>query len=163
MLLKVILLTFSFTSVTSIFNGRLAKRHQFPYIALVNSPRFYCAGTLISRSHVLTASHCLMSVKQGNPINVTLGAFEYYGHSKSDGLLIQSFKFWMHENFSMPSAVNDIGLIELPKAVEESFAIKPIGIETKLNADYDFKDNYVVVSGWGKLKLAGCSSTNVFS
>ena len=94
-----------------------------------------------------------MTVKQGNPINVTLGAFEYYGESKSGGLIMESFKFWIHDNFSMPSAVNDVGLIELPKAVDESRAIKPIGIETKLNADYDFKDNYVAITGWGKLKI----------
>lgn len=52
----------------------------------------------------------------------------------------------------MPSAVNDVGLIELPNPVVESAAIKFIGIETKPNADYDFKDNLVIVSGWGEFR-----------
>lgn len=152
MFIKFILLAVAFTIVSSIFNGRLAKRYQFPYVALVNSPRFYCAGTLISTSHVVSAAHCLMSVKQGKPINVSLGALEYYGKSHSDGILINSYKFWIHENFSMPSAVNDVGLIELPNPVVESAAIKFIGIETKPNADFDFKDNLVIVSGWGEFR-----------
>lgn len=149
--------------VRSIYNGIKAIQNQFPYIVLTNSPQFYCAGVLISQRHVLTAAHCLMSVTKGGSIKVTLGAHEYYGASYSDGELVKSDKFWIHENFSMPTAVNDIGLIELPKSIIPSKTVNFIGIETNKRADYNFKDNQIVISGWGYTRASKFADTLMYT
>lgn len=146
LLLIVLLIFHHFPFISCIFNGTIAEPHQFPYIVLVISPRFYCAGTLISTKHVLTAAHCLMSVKKGDSVKVYLGSQEF-----REGEKILSDKFWIHENFSMPSAVNDIGLIELPKEMEPSQNITFIEIDTRANVDYDDNDREVVIGGWGEV------------
>lgn len=137
------LITFStFKLNFCISNGTIAKPHQFPYTVMVVSPQFYCAGTLISTKHVITAAHCLMSIQKGDYAKVYLGAQEFKG-----GELVLSDKFWYHENFSLPSAVHDIGLIELPENIKISKNVSFIDIETRQNIDDD--DRKVVVSGWG--------------
>lgn len=88
----------------------------------------------------------------GKSIKVTLGAYDYYGSSHSDGDLVLSDKFWIHENFSMPSAVNDIGIIKLPVPIVPSDKVDFIGIETKAYPDYDFKKREVVIAGWGHVR-----------
>ncbi|XP_070504722.1 mite allergen Der p 3-like isoform X2 [Chironomus tepperi] len=138
--------------ISAIYDGYKAEQYQFPYIVLINSPQFYCAGVLISKQHILTAAHCLMSVPTGGSIKVSLGVYEYYGSSYSDGELIKSKKFWIHEKFSMPSAVNDIGLIELPKPIVPSNKVNFIGIDNRNYPDYDQKDTQVVIAGWGFVK-----------
>ena len=146
----IIVITTTFMPVISaIYNGNQAELYQFPHIVLINSPQFYCAGVLISKQHVLTAAHCLMSVPKGGSIKVSLGVYEYYGSSYSDGELVKSKRFWIHGNFSMPSAVNDLGLIELPKPIVPSNKVNFINIDSRRYPDYDSKDNQVVIAGWG--------------
>lgn len=54
----------------------------------------------------------------------------------------------MHENFSMPSAANDIGIIELPERLNFSESIQPLEISTQPNVDLDETDTQVVIAGW---------------
>ncbi|CRL03695.1 CLUMA_CG016244, isoform A [Clunio marinus] len=53
-----------------IYNGKVVKRNQWPFlVALMYTAdgKFFCGGTLISRSHVLTAAHCLQEKGQETP------------------------------------------------------------------------------------------------
>lgn len=144
-----ILFAFQLTSINAIYNGTAAKQHKYPHTVLVHSPQFFCTGALISDRHVLTAAHCLMSIRKGGQAKVNVGAHVYYGHGNSDGRTIFSNKFWIHENFTMPSAVFDLGIIELPEPLELSDTIRPIKISTKFDADLDAEDKDVYVAGWG--------------
>lgn len=135
--------------IDCIYDGLKARPHQYPYITLLNSPRFYCSGALISSKHILTAAHCHMSVRPGGSIKISMGAHQYFGNSVSDGEMVTSKKFWIHENFSMPTAVNDIGLVELETAILPSFLNRFIQIDTRHNADTYANDTRVIVAGWG--------------
>lgn len=144
-----ILIAFELNLVYGIHYGKVAKRHQFPYAVIVHSPRFFCSGALISNRHIITAAHCLMSVRENTSVPVNVGAHEYYGNRQTDGKTIYASKFWIHENFKMPSAVFDIGVIELPEALDSSDKIKWLKLSTKLNADLDAEDKEVYLAGWG--------------
>lgn len=144
-----ILIAFRLNLVNGIHYGKTANKHQFPYAVLIHSPRFFCAGALISDRHIITAAHCLMSVRNGTSVPVNVGAHKYYGNKASDGKTIYASKFWIHENFTMPSAVFDIGVIELPEALVSSEKISWLKLSTKLNADLDAEDKEVYLAGWG--------------
>lgn len=151
--LLLFLLASSVRPLFAIFDGREASPQQFPFIVLVNSPRFYCAGFLISDKFIVTAAHCLMSVKPGKAVQVTVGAYEYYGKGQSDGELLESKTFWIHENFSMPTAVCDIGLVELPQAIKPSFLHKPVKIDKRPNVDLNWKERDVILAGKKKIRI----------
>lgn len=145
----VILIAFQLNVVFGIHHGNKAEKNQFPFIVLIHSPQFFCAGALISDRHIITAAHCLMSIRKGGKVTVNVGAYEYYGYRSTDGKTIHSDKFWIHENFKMPSAVFDIGLIELPEPLIRSEKINWLKLSTKLNADLDAEDKEVYLAGWG--------------
>lgn len=130
-----------------IFNGNDAKKKQFPYMANIRGP-LTCGGALLNEKFVLTAGHCLMDTFDNEEVTVILGAHNYYDNGEKGRLRLKSRKYWLHENFTFPSAENDIGLIELPEEVQFSEAIQPIKISTKNNIE-DEKDVVVVISGWG--------------
>lgn len=146
--LLAIFIALPINSIFTIYHGNEAQPHQFPYVVLVQSPQFFCSGTLISDRHVLTAAHCLMSIKTGGKAKVTVGAHEYR-FGKTDGKLIYSNNFWIHENFSMPLAKFDIGLVELPDPLVKSEKIQWLKLSAKPDADLDVEDNEVVLAGWG--------------
>jgi secreted trypsin-like serine protease len=139
-----------------IHDGSQATQNQFPYVVYVQSPQFYCSGTLISDRHVITAAHCLMSLKQGNQVKIILGMQTNFGLGASDGIDDYSSKFWIHENFSMPLAMFDIGIVELTKSINELVnnlqKAKPIGISTNIDAELDLNDDEIIVAGWGYVR-----------
>lgn len=148
-LIALIFVIFGCSTVNGIHNGTKVNRHEHPYMVFVQSPKFFCAGALISDRHVLTAAHCLMTISKGGVAKVGVGAHKYYGYGQTDGVYYESRNFWMHENFRMPSAVFDIGIIELPQRLTVSDKTRPIGISTKKNAENDIKDLEVLTCGWG--------------
>lgn len=133
-----------------IYNGQNARANEFPYIALIRTRGMYCGGALISDRFVLTAAHCVMNLEQDERFTVVLGSHNYYV-SDDDQKVVKlraNMKFWKHENFTMPSAVNDIAIIELSKNVTFSDNIKPISISRdKL---IDDKRVVAVIAGWGE-------------
>lgn len=147
-ILKIFFVVFVFQVNQSfgIHYGQKAQKDQFPYSVLLKYFSSFCSGALISDRHVLTAAHCLRNIRQGNKIKIDVGFYHRY---RAGGKILYSDKYWMHENFTMPSAVYDIGIVELPEALVESDNIKWLQLSTKLNAESDFEDKDVEVAGWG--------------
>jgi hypothetical protein len=94
-----------------------------------------------------------MSLNEHDEVSVILGAHNYYNNGEPGRLRIRSKKYWTHENFSMPYAENDLGIIELPFSVNFTEQIQPIKImnDTKFdsNLDEEQKETLAVISGWG--------------
>ncbi|CAG9804336.1 unnamed protein product [Chironomus riparius] len=136
-----------------IFNGFDAKPLQFPYIVSVRGIFYTCGGALLSERYVLTAGHCLMDIDKDEDVTVILGAYNYYNNKESGRLQIRSHNHWVHENFSMPFAENDLGIVELPYAVNFSDQIRPIKLSVDKSIDArisrDDKEIIAVLSGWG--------------
>ena len=47
--------------IPDIVGGRAAVKHQFPWqVAIIPDEIWFCGGSLISDSYVLTAAHCVV-------------------------------------------------------------------------------------------------------
>jgi secreted trypsin-like serine protease len=137
----------SIFQISAVYNGTEAKVNQFPYAIMIYAPTSYGAGVLISDRHVLTAAHVLKDIEPDETVGILAGAHDL--RVESAGIYMESSKTFIHENFSMPSAVYDIGIIELPQPLNFSESIQPIKISSKRKAELDARDNEVVLSGWG--------------
>jgi secreted trypsin-like serine protease len=135
-------------SSCAIFNARNAKEFEFPYLVKITG-NSYCSGALISDKFVLTAAHCLMN-HSGKYELIFGDNTSWHGRSQRSNphrvVLQGKMKKFIHEKFTMPTAVFDIGIIELPRTVKFSRAIKPI----KITRNQEFDVLNVRISGWGK-------------
>lgn len=92
-----------------------------------------------------------MDVDKDQPVLVILGVHNFYDNGEEGRVRVVSKNFWIHENFTMPSAENDLAIIELRDAVNFTDYIKPIKISTQ----EDFEDGKEIIaglSGWGYKK-----------
>lgn len=156
-----------FQGIQGTYDGTTANKKHFPYLVYVRGPKFYCAGTIISDRHIATAAHCLMDIRRGNSVQVNLDMDKNYCYGGSDGVSVFSTKFWIHENFSMPLAMFDIGIVELPLTINEyvnsTRKVRPIGISTENDVDFDHFDNEVVIAGWGHVRRYYHASNTQFT
>jgi secreted trypsin-like serine protease len=136
-----IILNLSLTS--AIYNATFAEPKQFPYSVLVKRLHKFCTGAIISERHVITSAHCVM--QSSDSVFVTVGAHKY----SDDGEEIESRRFWIHENFTMPTAVHDIAIVELKKTLSFDEAIQKIEISTKADVELDADEGEITVAGWG--------------
>jgi secreted trypsin-like serine protease len=138
----------SIFQVRAIFNGTEAAPNQFPYTVKISTIFGSGTGVIISERFVLTAAHVLEHYHFKKKVVFVLAGV-YNLNDKSTSMYMESYNIIVHENFSMPAAVNDIAIIVLPRVLKFSESIQPIKIETKMNVELDNSDNEIVVSGWG--------------
>ncbi|XP_037712875.1 acrosin-like [Drosophila subpulchrella] len=109
------------TSIRPKINGGTnAKENDASWMAAIkNATHFLCGGTLIHRSWVLTAAHCL---NNDYKLFVNLGAYK----KNTPIARHQVSKYIMHPEFN--GRLNDIGLLKLSNRVEYNAHIQPICI-----------------------------------
>lgn len=133
-----------------VYNGQEAGENEYPYMVNVLPPSVRCGGVLLSNRYVLTAAHCLMDVVPGQKIKLVLGGHNYYATDEPNTVVFKAdMKFWIHENFSMPSAANDVAVIQLPRPVDLSEQIKPIEMSTDKEIDEDRREVVAITMGFG--------------
>lgn len=145
----VILGVFFIYSVSGkIFGGNVENILNIPYIVSLNSPKmsntFFCGGTIIDASWILTAAHCANRVQ---PHQVYIRAGSRFMHK--GGQVRNVTRIVPHELFSAEIRTNrDFALLELASPLVLGHTVQAIDLAT-------FKDNYAVgemclVAGWGK-------------
>lgn len=92
-----------------------------------------------------------MDLDRDQAVTIILGAHNYYDNGEEGRVRVISRKFWIHENFTMPSAENDLGIIELPEAINFTDSIHSIRISTRENIE-NGKEIIAGLSGWGYRK-----------
>lgn len=142
-----------------VYNGQEAKENEFPYMVNVLPPSVRCGGVLLSNRYVLTAAHCLMDVVLGQNITLVLGGRNYYADGPNTVVFKADMKFWIHENFSMPSAANDVAIIQLPRPVDLSEQIKPIEMSTDKEIDEERREVVAITMGYGATQKSDRAST----
>ncbi|XP_015217018.2 granzyme A-like [Lepisosteus oculatus] len=137
----VILLTIPEDFCVEIIGGKAVANHSRPYMALIQGNTL-CGGVLIKTKWVLTAAHCY----SGKNMKVFLGA-----HSRSkpekekkEFTVTQAVT---HPCYDNETAVNDLMLLQLNKAVKPNKSISTLNVPEQF---HDVKSgSKCTIAGWG--------------
>ncbi|XP_017123866.1 serine protease SP24D-like [Drosophila elegans] len=154
-----LLLVLPVQSAPGKLNGRVvggedAAKAQFPHqVSLRNDGSHSCGGSILTRTYILTAAHCVTSEDEsGNLIAIAAEHFTIRAGSNdrfSGGVLHQVAEVIVHEEYG--NFLNDVALLRLETPLILSSSIQPIDLPTAdTPADVD-----VVISGWGRIKHMG--------
>ncbi|XP_034133991.1 serine protease 1 isoform X2 [Drosophila guanche] len=141
-----------------ITNGQTASEGQFPYQVGLSfgssSGSWWCGGSIIDNSWVLTAAHCTSGAS-----DVTI----YYGATvRTSAKLTQtvsSSQFVQHASYNSVVLRNDISLIKTP-AVTFTSAINKVALPSIASSYSTYAGDTAVASGWGKTSDAASSVAN---
>ncbi|CAB3260971.1 unnamed protein product [Arctia plantaginis] len=132
--------------------GRNAEREEFPHMALlgfgdtVDTANWLCGGTVISERFILTAAHCISSLRVGSVKFIALGILK-----RSDApSLWQTYNVQRtipHPEYQPPSKYHDIALLETDRIISFSSKVLPACLH---DDNYDL-DLYADATGWGAL------------
>ncbi|OBS67665.1 hypothetical protein A6R68_03826, partial [Neotoma lepida] len=136
---------------TRVVGGEDAVPHSWPWqISLQylkdDTWRHTCGGTLITKSHVLTAAHC---INKDLTYRVALGKYNLTVEDEEGSLYSGVDTIYVHEKWNALFVWNDIAIIKLSEPVELSDTIKVGCIPEEgslLPQDYP-----CYVTGWGRL------------
>nr|NP_611971.1 uncharacterized protein Dmel_CG3650 [Drosophila melanogaster]AAF47281.1 uncharacterized protein Dmel_CG3650 [Drosophila melanogaster] len=111
---------------------------------------FYCGGSLVTSSHVVTAAHCLKGY-QASRITVQGGVSKL----SQSGVVRRVARYFIPNGFSSSSLNWDVGVIRLQSALTGS------GITTIPLCQVQWNPgNYMRVSGWGTTRYGNSSPSN---
>lgn len=139
-----------------IINGYISVANRWPwhvglFLKFNNQYNFFCGGSLISNTHVLTAAHCFDKIPSFLEIYIGTGLFNLSDAKPGVNLFKVSRKI-KHEKYNKEDYfANDIALLELSKPVITSKKVSTIC----LPSSYDTKIAYnktLRVAGWGSTK-----------
>ncbi|PSN57575.1 Suppressor of tumorigenicity 14 protein [Blattella germanica] len=131
-----------------IVGGHVTKVNEFPWmVALIKRGKFYCAGSLITRRHVLTAAHCAdgFNVKD---IRAVLGEHDRVSKTETVTVERKLVSAKVYANFSIFTFNNDIAVLELETPVEFGPTIRPACLPGDVYKNYTGR--IAVVTGWGR-------------
>lgn len=145
-----------------IVGGEKAKKGEFPHMAALGyksfgNTNYYCGGSIISESYVLTAAHCYKkaySKRESAPF-VRVGGLNV--NRVGDGQNVDIAEFIKHEQYSKESKQNDIMLVRLARDLVFELFLRPVC----LSQERYISDQRAVATGWGATEFAGPSSEDL--
>jgi trypsin len=107
-----------------------------------------CGGSLISSTLVLTAAHCLMSLKTASTLRINVGS-KYLSVIRQQRSVSN---FYIHKNYDSNTFANDIAIIRLSSPINKNDqSVALICLPSIKNSDYPSTGASVVAIGWGVL------------
>ncbi|XP_070156239.1 soluble guanylate cyclase 89Db [Polyergus mexicanus] len=131
-----------------IVDGQVTNIYEYPWlVSMTKKGTFYCAGSVISRKHILTAAHCL----QGFDIKtIKLVLMDSERPSISSNAIVRHIKSTIiHENYRASTAFNnDIAIIEMDQPVSVNDVVRTACLPEDRTIDYT--GAIATVVGWGR-------------
>ncbi|XP_023345598.1 transmembrane protease serine 9 isoform X2 [Eurytemora carolleeae] len=148
------------TEKNKIVGGTDTAEGEFPWMTMLEVHNtFLCGGTILDRTHILTAAHCLI-LKDGEIIPAQYLSVHTGRHFLLNGG-IQTIvkKINVHNAYDMQTNVNDIAILELTVPLNFTDTTAPICLpKPSLELEYN---TLVVAAGWGRLQDNGNISTSL--
>ncbi|MFM2031855.1 MAG: hypothetical protein RLZZ297_620 [Chloroflexota bacterium] len=147
----------------SIVGGSDVVPNEYPFVAYLYpvgslaAPR--CGGTLVSRTWVMTAAHCVAGAGSG-AYNVALG-MHYRGASGNPYMRTSALKrIVIHPNYNASNLDNDIALLELATEMPKSAQIAPAALGFIPDSAMLYVGGTVATTvGWGTTSYNGPNAT----
>ncbi|XP_072747982.1 soluble guanylate cyclase 89Db [Anoplolepis gracilipes] len=141
-----------------IVGGNVTSIYDYPWlVSMTRLGKFYCAGSVISRKHILTAAHCL----RGFDIKtIKLVLMNSDRPSISNNAIVRRIKSaTIHENFNAYSFNNDIAIIEMDEPVSVNGVVRTACLPEDRNIDYT--GAIATAVGWGQTDEKGKPATEL--
>ncbi|XP_011185283.2 serine protease 1 [Zeugodacus cucurbitae] len=142
-----------------ITNGNKASAGQFPYQAGLSLTRgtsnYWCGGSLIGSTWILTAAHCSDQVSK---VTVYLGSTART--SAKVKYIVTSSSIYQHTGYKAKTLANDITLIKIP-AVTYTSEISAIKLPSISSSYASYDGSYAIASGWGRTSDTSSTSSSL--
>jgi len=145
-------------SQTRVVNGFLAREGAWPWLAsLQRNGGHFCGGTLITPTWVLTASHCVSSIKSTYGYRVVMGAHNR-GRSESSVQARNMKRVIMHPSYNPNTLFADHALIEVDRPFQLNSRVVlgclPRGSQIPVGSQSCY------IAGWGMTSYPGRGVSN---
>uniref|UniRef100_A0A2H8TEC5 CLIP domain-containing serine protease n=2 Tax=Melanaphis sacchari TaxID=742174 RepID=A0A2H8TEC5_9HEMI len=144
-----------------IIGGNPAELGAWPWMAALGyqgtnknnrALQWRCGGTLVTKTHVLTAAHCVYNINNARLTTVRLGELDLDPNviDNARPLDVPVERIIIHEGYNGIKIVNDIALLKLKNSVTFNELIQPICMPMTSNMKrIDMSRSLPFVAGWG--------------
>lgn len=130
-------------AIEKIIGGYEVNIENYPYQVSLWAGPYFCGGSIISPSHILTAAHC---VENQSPYQVTVRSGST--NPKSGGVVSRVSQVIIHERYSADatsSEMYDIAILVLQNPLKYNSYTRGIPLASR----YPKSGDKLIVSGWG--------------
>ncbi|CAH0561943.1 unnamed protein product [Brassicogethes aeneus] len=152
-----------------VVGGEEALPGRWPWMAAIflhgsRRTEFWCGGSLVTASYVLTAAHCTRDSRQrpfaARQFTVRLGDIDLKRDDEpSAPVTLKVSEIKAHPEFSRVGFYNDIALLKLEKPARKSKYVIPLCLPPPEVRSETFAGKRTTVVGWGTTYYGGKEST----
>lgn len=140
--------------VSRIVGGEEVKKDSWGWaVSIRNRNNHICGGSLISSTLVLTAAHCLISIKSLANLHVNVGS-KYLSIIRQQRAVS---KIYIHRNYDSNTFIHDIAMIQLESSINMTDPSIALVCLSRVSATQEYPSTLdsVVAIGWGVLDSEG--------